>query len=118
MSAQDHPEHSPESPLSQLVKAPTSRRTVLRRGVGVGAAGLAVAAGGGGLLASLLSSNSPAKSATLSGVNSANSGSNSHGIVIYIPDPKSGEMEIFRGTGKTTASNRQMTSMVASMAPH
>lgn len=118
MSAQDNPEHSPETPLARVGQAPTTRRTVLRRAAGVSAAGVAVAAGGGGVLAALLSSKSPAKSASQSVVDSANSHANSHGIVIYIPDPKSGDMEIFSGTSRTRARNQNMASMVASMVRH
>lgn len=115
MPGQDYPDHQPEaadSPLAQIVQAPTSRRSLLRGGVGFGAIGLAVAAGGGGVAAALLSSRSPGD-ATEPASDVASSGP----IVIYIADPKSGEMDIFAGTSKTHARNQAMASMVVSMAP-
>ncbi len=115
MPGQDYPDRRPEaadSPLAHIVKAPTSRRSLLRSGVGLGAIGLAVAAGGGGAAAALLSPHSQAD-ATQSASDTTSSGP----IVIYIADPKSGEMEIFAGTSKTHARNDAMASMAASMAP-
>ncbi len=116
MSTKDYPEQSPEvaeSPLARLGQAPASRRAVLRRAAGVGVAGLAVAAGGSGMAAAFLSSHK-GQAAALAATDPAGSGP----IVIYMADPKSGEMEIFAGTGKTRHTNRAMASMVVSMAPH
>jgi hypothetical protein len=117
MPAQDYPEHSPEavdSPLAQTGQAPPpSRRTVLRRAAGVSAAGLAVAAGGSGVVAALMSSHSQADAASDAASGAAGSGP----IVIYMADPRSGEMEIFRGTQKVSRRDRAMTSMAIKMAP-
>jgi hypothetical protein len=115
MPGQDYPDHQPEgadTPLAQMVKAPTSRRSLLRSGVGLSAIGLAVAAGGGGTVAALLSSQSQGD-ATQSAADAASSGP----IVIYIADPKSGEMDIFAGTSKTHTRNQAMASTAASLAP-
>jgi hypothetical protein len=95
MPSQDHP----------------SRRSVLR-GAGIGAAGLAVAAAGGGAIAAV-TSQSRGDAATLSAADAAGSGP----IVIYLKDPRSGEMDIYAGTGKTHHRNTAMAAMVASMAP-
>jgi hypothetical protein len=110
MPGQDYPDHTPEAADSPVTALP-SRRSVLRRGAFVGAAGLAVAAGGGGL-AKALSAQSGSSSAQTA-ADAASSGP----IVIYMADPASGEMDIFRGTGKTTHRNQAMASLVASMAP-
>jgi nitrous oxide reductase len=115
MSSQDHQDRTPEtadSPTPQMLQAKLSRRSMLRRGAFVGAAGLAVAAGGGGL-AKVLSSTSTSDA----GVQTAADDTSSGPIFIYIADPRSGEMDIFRGTGKTTHRNQAMASMVTSMAP-
>lgn len=115
MPNQDYSDDQPEaadSPLVQMAKAPTSRRSLLRGGVGLGVIGLAVAAGGGGAAAALLSPDSPGDAAQ-----SATDGASSGPIIIYMADPKSGEMDIFAGTSKTHARNQAMASMVASMAP-
>jgi hypothetical protein len=114
MSSQDHPDRTPEtadSPAEHMLQAKLSRRSMLRRGAFVGAAGLAVAAGGGGLAKVLSSASSDA------GVQTDADDTGSGPIFIYIADPRSGEMDIFRGTGKTTHRNQAMASMVTSMAP-
>jgi hypothetical protein len=115
MPGQDYLDHQPEaagSPLAQMVNAPTSRRSVLRSGVSLSAIGLAVAAGGGGTAAALLSSHRQGD-ATPSTTDAASSGP----IVIYLADPKSGEMDIFAGTSKAHARNPALASMMASLAP-
>jgi hypothetical protein len=123
MSGQDYPDPAPqggESPFARLGQAKLSRRSVLRRGGVVGAVGLAVAAGGGSAAAALLSSQSKGNAAsTGTGTGAAAAAATGSGpIVIYMADPQSGEMEIFRGTGKTRQTNQEMASMVVSMAPH
>jgi hypothetical protein len=119
MSGQDHPDPTQEdadSPGTPLRQASLSRRSVLRRGAVAGAVGLAVAAGGGGTAAALLSSQPKGHAAPAADAASATDGSGP--IVIYIEDPRSGEMEIFAGTSKTRQTNHAMASMVVSMAPH
>lgn len=116
MSGQDYPDHSKEaadSSVTQMLQAPTSRRSMLRRSAFAGAIGLAVAAGGGGAAATLLSSQSKA-GASQSGTDASSSGP----IVIYMADPQSGEMDIYAGTGKTHTRNQSVASLVTSMAPH
>jgi len=113
MPAQDNPVPTPEaadSAVTQMLQAPASRRSVLRRGAVASALGLAVAAGGGTAIAAAMSSQSKGDSGTVGGA--AGSGP----IVIYIPDPRSGEMDIFAGATKTHARNQAMASMVASMS--
>jgi hypothetical protein len=120
MSGQDYPDPAPEaaeSPLARLGQAKLSRRSVLRRGGVVGAVGLAVAAGGGGAAAALLSSQSKGNAASTGTGTGTAAAQGSGPIVIYMADPQSGEMEIFRGTGKTRQTNQAMASMVVSMAP-
>jgi hypothetical protein len=115
MPGQDYQDRQPEaadSPLAQMVNAPTSRRALLQRGIGLSAIGLAIAAGGGGAAAALLSSRNQGD-ATQSATDAASSGP----IVIYMADPKSGEMDIFAGTSKTHLRNQAIASMAASMAP-
>jgi hypothetical protein len=117
MSGQDHPDPAQEdadSPGTPLRQASLSRRSVLRRGAVAGAVGLAVAAGGGGTAAALLSSQPKGHAAPVADADAADG---SGPIVIYIADPRSGEMEIFAGTSKTRQTNHAMASMVVSMAP-
>lgn len=113
MPGQEHPDHKPEAAdVTETQQASPSRRSVLRRGAVVGALGVAVAAGGGGALTAVLSSKSQGNSGAQTAADAASSGP----IVIYLADPRSGEMEIFSGTTKTRHRNQAMASMVASMA--
>jgi hypothetical protein len=117
MSGQDYSDPTQEaadSPVMQLRQATLSRRSVLRRGAVAGAVGLAVAAAGGGAVAAVMSSQPQADH----GADPASDAASAGPIVIYMADPRSGEMEIFAGTSKTRQTNHAMASMVVSMAPH
>jgi hypothetical protein len=114
MSGQDYADPTQEaadSPVTQLRQGNLSRRSVLRRGAVAGAVGLALAAGGGGAVAAVMSSQPQ-------GDRGADPDAATGPIVIYMADPRSGEMEIFSGTSKTRQTNHAMASMVVSMAPH
>ncbi|HEY2509127.1 MAG TPA: hypothetical protein VGI58_21630 [Streptosporangiaceae bacterium] len=118
MPTHDQTDETPEfadSPVTEEERNHLSRRSVLRRAAGVGTVGLAVAVGGSAAAAALSSrshgNTSTAQSADVTRV--AGSGP----IVIYLADPRSGEMDIFAGTGQTHHTNRAMAAMVASMAP-
>jgi hypothetical protein len=98
-------------------RVPLSRRSVLRRSAGLGAVGLAVAAGGG-LGAAIASAGSGGGSAQPAGGPAvAASPAGSDAIVIYMANPSSGEMQIFSGTGQTRHTNHAMAATVMSMAP-
>ncbi len=116
MSGQGYPDHSPtaaDSLATHTEEGRPSRRTVLRRGAIAGTVGLALAAGGGTAVAAVMSSQSKAGPAATSPSDAGSAGP----IVVYLADPRSGEMEIFSGTSKTRHTDRAMASMVASMAP-
>jgi hypothetical protein len=116
MPRQDYPDptaDAEDSPVTQPRQASLSRRSVLRRGAAAGAVGLAVAAGGGGAVAAVMSSPPKGEPGQQPAPETASAGP----IVIYMADPRSGEMEIFAGTSRTRHKNQAMASMVASMAP-
>jgi FtsH-binding integral membrane protein len=100
-------------------RPPLSRRSVLRRTAGFGAIGL-VAAAGGATTAAVLSSRSNGSSSQSqqgSAVAASASAASSDAIIIYMPNPKSGEMQIFSGTGQSRHTNHAMAATVMSMAP-
>lgn len=116
MPRQDYPDPTPEAAESSGAQTPEvspSRRAVLRRGALAGAVGLAVAAGGGGAVAAVMASQPQVGHGAQPALDAASEGP----IVIYLADPRSGEMEIFAGTGRARHKNLAMASMVASMAP-
>jgi hypothetical protein len=116
MPGQDYPDRMPEAadPAgTQTLPAGLSRRSLLRRGGVVGAVGLAVAAGGGASLAAVASSKSHGNLSAQTDSDAAGSGP----IIIYLADPKSGEMDIFAGTSVTRHRDLSMAAKAASMAP-
>jgi len=72
-----------------------SRRSVLRGAVGVGAVGLATAAGAGAVVASA-SPGTKGAAPTAAATGPANAGS----LVVYLRDAATGELEVFAGTSK------------------
>jgi nitrous oxide reductase len=116
MPGQDYPDHTPEAavtPGTETQQTGLSRRSMLRRTSVVGAAGLAVAAGGGGALAAVFSSQSHGNLSA----QTASEAADSDAIVIYMPNPKSGEIQIFTGTGVSHRRDFAMANMAISMAP-
>lgn len=109
---EDHTTEAADSAVAQARPASPSRRAVLRRGTIAGALGLAVAAGGGSAVAAVMSSQSKGNAGSPTVADAAGSGP----IVIYLADPRNGEMDIFAGTTRTHARNQAMASMVASMS--
>lgn len=124
MPEQEYPDRIPQPADSQGAqerRPPLSRRSMLRRTAGFGAAGLAVAAAGGATTAAVLASRSNNNNQALSQAGSstlpAASSNGPSPIVIYMADPSSGEMYIFSGTGQTRHTNHSIAATVASMAP-
>jgi hypothetical protein len=116
MPGQEYPDDTQEgsdSPFAQMAQASLSRRSLLRRSAMVGAVGLAVAAGGGGAVAAVVSSQSKGAAGAQLTSDAASTGP----IVVYLADPRSGEMEIFAGTGSTHHRDPAVASLMASMAP-
>lgn len=89
-----------------------SRRSLLRNGVLAGAAGIGVAMVGGTGASALSTGSYPFASHTAGADNTGASA-----IVLYLPDPRSGEVDIFAGTSKTHRSDRALARLVASLAP-
>jgi nitrous oxide reductase len=123
MPGQDYPDRTAQpvsSPDTDERQPPLSRRSMLGRAAGFGAIGLAVAAGGG-TAAAVISSRSHkdtlAQSQGGSGTAVTANDSGRGPIVIYMADPRSGDMEIFAGTGQSRHTNHAMAAMVTSMAP-
>jgi len=118
MSGQSHagppayPATATPAPTTTGPQTRVSRRSVLRGAAGVGAVGLAAAVGSGATAAILAprSGGEPAAAAT-SGAASAGP------IVIYLHDPRTGEMDIFAGTSQVRRRDRAMAARMASMAP-
>lgn len=119
MYRQDYPEVPAEAagPAADPEQSRLSRRSMIRRSAGFGAVGLALVAGGGTAAAVLSSHGSKGAGSTALGATTTGVVSNPGAIVIYIPDPTTGDMTIFSGAGQTHASNKAMATMVKSMAP-
>src|SRR5579859_4769167 len=85
--------------------APVSRRSLLRGAAGVGAAGLAVAAGGGALLAAARPAHAAASG---TGPDSAADAAGDEPIVAYLRDAATGEFEVFHGTRQVRVRDRKL----------
>ena len=115
----DRPAERGDSPAGDGRAPLLSRRSVLRGGAIAGAVGIAAAVGGGaGALGDALTPGlhriapqSPANLAAAAAM--AVPGP----IVIYLADPRSGEIDVFAGTAKAHHTNRSLAAMVASLAP-
>lgn len=89
-----------------------SRRALLRTGAISGVIGVGIVMTGGTGASALstrsykLNSHAPAADNDAPGA-----------IVLYLPDPQSGEFDIFSGTSKTHRTDRSLARLVASLAP-
>jgi len=91
-----------------------SRRSLLRGGAIAGALGVGLAmTGGTSALAAALPKGSHGSSPEPGGPTYGSS----QGIVIYLADPRSGELDVFAGTTRTHLTNRSLAAAVASVAP-
>lgn len=108
-----------DSPARAGREPSPSRRSVLRGGAIAGAVGIAVAVGGGaGALGDALTPGLRRTGSHSRGNLSATGGATVSGpIVIYLADPRSGEIDVFAGTTRTHHTNRSLAAMVASLAP-
>jgi hypothetical protein len=116
----DRPAEPGDTPAGDGRAPLLSRRSVLRGGAIAGAVGIAAAVGGGaGALGDALTpglhriaAQSPANLVAATGTAAAPGP-----IVIYLADPRSGEIDVFAGTARAHHTNRSLAAMVASLAP-
>ncbi len=114
----ERPAESGVSPGGDERESLLSRRSVLRGGAIAGAVGIAAAVGGGaGALGDALTPGLHRGAAQSPGDPRPATDVASNPIVIYLADPRSGEMDIFAGTTKRHHTNRSLAAMVASLAP-
>lgn len=91
-----------------------SRRSLLRGGAIAGALGVGVAAAGGaGTLGALSGRGTPALPVNLT---AAHLGHPSAAIVVYLPDPRTGEIEVFSGTAENRLADRSLAAQFAALA--
>ena len=89
-----------------------SRRALLRTGALSGVIGVGIVMTGG-TGASALSTRSYKVTSHAPAGDKDGSGA----IVLYLPDPRSGEFDIFSGTTKTHRTDRSLARLVSSLAP-
>jgi hypothetical protein len=85
-----------------------ARRSVLRGAAGLGAAGLAVAAGAGAVVAATR----PANTAAGVAAGTAAQPSGADPLVVYLRDAAAGEFEVFRGTTQVKVRNPRLVAQL------
>ncbi len=98
MSGQDHPGGS---------RRP-SRRSVLRGAAGAGAAGVAATAWSGLGSAAHAAEVTPRREARGAGASAADSADTSEQFVVHVRDARTGEIDVFRGTGQIRVHDRDL----------
>lgn len=108
----------PDKQTNQDERKLLSRRTVLSRGAIAGALGVGAAmVGGTGVLKSALGQGASASALPVNLTASKHQSVSAGPVVIYIADPRSGEVEIFAGTSKTRHTDHTLAARAISLAP-
>jgi hypothetical protein len=92
-----------------------ARRSVLRGAAGLGAAGLAVAAGAGAVVAATRPAStaaSPARTAAGTAAATAAQPSGADPLVVYLRDAAAGEFEVFHGTKQVKVRNPRLVAQL------
>jgi hypothetical protein len=93
-----------------------ARRSVLRGAAGLGAAGLAVAAGAGAVVAATRPANTaaspPPRTAAGTAAGTAKPPSGADPLVVYLRDAAAGEFEVFHGTQQVKVRNPRLVAQL------
>jgi hypothetical protein len=98
MPGQDHPGGSQRP----------SRRAVLRGAAGAGAAGVAATALSGLGAAAYAADAAPGRDARAADASAADSAESSEQLVVHVKDAKTGQIDVFRGTGQIRVHDRDL----------
>jgi hypothetical protein len=111
----DHSQAGPPADPAAAAAEPQhslSRRSMLR-GAGAGAAGLAAIAVAGPAVPALAAANRPAAPARSGSAAGGRSDAISGPVVVHVRDARSGEMDVFAGTGHTRLRDPDLAARLA-----
>ena len=89
-----------------------ARRSVLRGAAGLGAAGLAVAAGAGAVVAATRPANTAARPAPGAVAGAGTPAAGAEPLVVYLRDAAAGEFEVFHGTQQVRVRNPRLVAQL------